>query len=75
MARLKTVFAPLAIAIFVATAATAEARLFFRHHYSQPATIRSASQPVYRAYPAPVRVIRHGYHPEMFRNQLGYGEG
>ena len=75
MARLRHILAPLALAVFAATAATAEARLFFRPHYSQPATMRSGTGPVYHVSPAPVRVIRHGYHPQMFRNELGYGEG
>jgi hypothetical protein len=74
MARLKTALAPLALAIVVAAAASAEARFFSRHHYSHPATIYGTSHPAYRVSPTPVRVIRHGYYPEMFRNQSGYGE-
>jgi hypothetical protein len=61
-----------AVVLAMSSATESEAKLFHRspaRSYYRPAI----SSPGWQ-HSAPVRVIRHGYHPEIYRNESGYGE-
>jgi hypothetical protein len=61
-----------AMVLAMSSAAESEAKLFHR----SPARSyyrTTISSPAWQ-HSAPVRVIRHGYNPEIYRNESGYGE-